>query len=183
MRRSGWLIFLAFLGGIVLANLSGKEVLAGYGILNEYYLNRYSWHALDCDRLFCNVFVERLKDVILLMLLERLIRGRKYVLAVLGMLALGIGYLMTVAIVNFGVKGILVILAGVFPQWIFYLLAIVMYGRIRIEQECAAYRVSRLKEFSAQAVVRVLALMLVFLGILAESYLNPILFDKIVKFF
>lgn len=181
MRRSGWLIFLAFLAGIVLANLSGKEVLAGYGILNEYYLNRYSWRALDCDRLFCTVFVERLKAVILLVLLERLIRGRIYILSILSIFAMGIGYLMTVAIVNLGVRGILVIVGGIFPQWIFYLLAIVMYGRIRIEQECAAYRISRLKEFSAQALVRVLTLVLVFLGILAESYLNPILFDKIVK--
>lgn len=181
MRRSRWLIFLAFLGGIVLANLAGKEVLSGYGILNEYYLNRYSWHALDCDRLFCSVFLERLKAVVLLVLLERLIRGRAYVLLVFSVLAMGIGYLMTVAIVNLGMKGILVILGGIFPQWIFYLLAIVMYGRIRIEQECAAYRVSRVKELSAQAVIRVLTLALVFLGILIESYLNPILFDKIVK--
>lgn len=51
MKKEQWMILLAFLVGIVVANLLDKELLTTYGILNEYFLNQYSYQQIDGNQI------------------------------------------------------------------------------------------------------------------------------------
>lgn len=190
MKKSGWLVLAAFLAGILLANLTEKELLTTYGILNSYFLNQYSYRVVDCDGLFCHVLFERLKTALILFLLGRMLNGKAFFVFVECFAAAGFGFLMVVAIANLGVRGIAVTLAGMFPQWIFYVAAFLVFLGGRQEAYYGgAGRYSGVREniwgraLSARAGVFVLLTMLLAAGIVTESYINPVLFGKMLKIF
>ena len=142
MKREWWIILLAFLGGIALTNFLGSELLTTYGILNEYFLQQYSYQTVDGSRLFCHVAVVRVQAALFLYVLGRAIDGRVFELLVKGLAAATFGFICVVAIVNLGARGMLVVLCGLFPQWIFYLAAgrggkrAVYHGSARVSGDC-----------------------------------------------
>lgn len=173
-----------FFGGILLANLSGKELLANYGILNSYDLSQYTCRNFDYDRLFCMVFLERIKGAFVIVVLGKLVRGKHLFYVIESALAAIFGVLMVVAISNLGVRGIAVILAGIFPQWIFYQMDIFLYAKCRLGMEKVVRHGSVAKrERLAYLGILMMLVVVLFAGIFAESYLNPPLFDKILKIF
>lgn len=184
MKKKGWVILLAFLGGILLANLSGKTLLTNYGILNTYYLNQYTCHGIDCDRLFCLVLPERIKAALFVVVLGRFINGKYLFYVVESILGVIFGFLMVTAIANLGISGIVVILGGLFPQWIFYQADIYLYGKFRAGVETWVwYKTARKKEVLQYLVFIMMFIMILLLGVIAESYINPVFFDKILKIF
>ncbi len=183
MRKNGWLVLASFLGGILLANLSKKELFTTYGILNTYFLNQYSQHTINCDSLFCHVFLERMKAVCLLAVCGRLIRGPLFAVLVSCLCGATFGYLMVVAIVNLGISGIAVILCGMFPQWLFYLAALAGFAMWQAGGRYPVWKRSgAVKMFTARTGMLLLPLLLVLLGILAESYVNPVFFGSMLRF-
>lgn len=183
MRKNGWLILSAFLGGILLANLSKKELLTTYGILNTYFLKQYSYQTVDCNSLFAHVLFERLKAAVMIFLLGKILNGKIFLILMECFVAATFGFLMVVAIVNLGVLGIAVTFAGMFPQWIFYIIALFLY---LYSQQVVQYPVEqqgkmRLRALSAQAGTFLLLAFLFMIGVLAESYVNPGFFGKVIK--
>lgn len=185
MKRNGWLALAAFLAGILLANLSGKELLTTCGILNTYFLEQYAYSVIHYDGLFCHIFVERLKAVIILFMLGKMVKGRVFVIMLECFIAGTFGFLLVVAIANLGLKGIVITLCGLFPQWIFYLAALAMYASFRLNQDgLAGYKSSlEVKTVSVHAGIYLLFAILIILGIVLESYINPLILKKILKFF
>lgn len=184
MKKEGWMILLAFLGGILLANLSGKELLANYGILNSYYLNQYTCRNIDCDRLFCIVLLERIKGALCIVVLGKLIGGKYLFYVVESILGMILGFLLVVAFANLGIGGLLVVFGGMFPQWIFYQTDIFLYAKCRLGMEKSVrYGNAAKKERFAYLGIFVIFVVILLLGVFAESYINPLLFDKILKIF
>lgn len=194
MKKSGWLVLVAFLVGILLANLSGKELLTTYGIMNTYFLNQYSCQAIDCDGLFGHVLLERGKSAVFLFLLGNVLPGKLFLVSVECAASALFGFLMVVAITNLGLGGVALILCGLFPQWIFYGAAFLMFAFYR-QEERYSMRERRLAAGNltggrmtargayAGAGIFVLVLVLLMLGVVTESYLNPLFMEKILKFF
>lgn len=182
MKREWWVILLAFLGGIVCANLLDKELLVTYGILNDYFLSRYSYHKIDGNRLFCHVLMERCKAAFLIFLLGRVLTGRVFSALIKGGTAATFGFLIVVAIVNLGMRGVVVSVCGLLPQWLFYLAALCYYANCRREEEGSVGRGGAPSGDISVYIVRwgLLALCMI-LGILTESYINPILLGYVSK--
>lgn len=182
MKKEQWGIWIAFLGGVFLANLLGKELLSTYGVLNQYYLSQYSVHNVDGERLLCFIILERSKAVLFLFLLGRALSGRVYALLAEGTVAAVFGFLMVVSIANLGVRGIVVCIAMLFPQWIFYLAALFLYATTRKRQNAVGFGRGRygggVTERLSDAL---LPGVLVVLGIITESCINPVLLGYILK--
>lgn len=183
MKREHLVILIAFFGGIVIANLLEKDLLTSYGILNDYFLGQYSSQAIDGNRLFCHVLIERGKTAFIIFLLGRVINGRLFGVLMEGGIAATFGFLVVVAIVNLGVRGIAVSFGGLFPQWLFYLSAIFFYVVCRREEGSVIWRISSFGDIPMHLARRSIILLLVFAGIVAESFINPIFFGYILKIF
>lgn len=179
MGRDKWVVLAAFLGGILLANLLDRQLLVTYGILNDYFLSRYTYQSIDRNRLFCYVFMERCKAAFLIFLLGRAVPKRAFPGVLLGAVAAGFGFLVTVAIFNLGMWGIVICLGGLLPQWLFYLAAITVYVDDRRQALPGGMR----REWPAHLLHMMLAVLLLMLGILTEGYINPVLLGYILKVF
>ena len=184
MKKEHGIVLLAFLGGIVLANLMQRELLMTYGILNEYFLSQYSYQTIDGKRLLCHILVERGKVAFTIFLLGKVMNGKLFAVMIKSLVAAGFGFLIVVAIVNLGVKGIVISVAALFPQWIFYLAALIFYGGIRSESEQGMWgRKEVLVNAPGQIIRWILIIMSLVAGVITESYVNPILLSCILKFF
>lgn len=184
MKREWWVVLLAFLGGIVCANLLDKELLATYGILNDYFLSQYSYRMVDGNRLFCHVLMERCKTAFIIFLLGRVLNGRVFSVLIKGGAAATFGFLIVVAIVNLGMRGVAVSVCGLLPQWLFYLAALCYYANCRREEEGFGWDGGGTPGDISVYLVRwgLLALCMI-LGTLTESYMNPILLGYVLKIF
>lgn len=183
MKREFWGILLAFLGGIVLANLLGKELLTTYGILNDYYLSQYSYRVIDGNRLFCYVLTERCKAAFIIFLFGKVFDGKVFSIVMRTVVAATFGFLVVVAIVNLGMRGLIICIGGLFPQWIFYLAALFLYTNGRADEVRRGAAGMHLSDMTEGAARCILTLVAILLGIAAESYINPVLLGHILKIF
>lgn len=183
MGKEQWVILGAFLTGCVLTNFLGKNLLMTYGILNDYFLNQYSYHAIDGNRLFCHILFERGKAAFTIFLLGRVMPGRAFILVIKGVVAATIGFLFTVAMMNLGMRGIIICICGLFPQWLFYFAALFYYADCR-KEAALRWRRSSTKEDILRYFLRGGILFLnMALGIFTECYVNPILLTYVLKIF
>lgn len=182
MKKEQWTILLAFLVGIVVANLLDKELLTTYGILNEYFLNQYSYQTVDGNRLFCHIVVERGKAAFTIFLLGRAMDGKLFAVLIKSMMATLFGFLIVVAIANLGVRGIAVCICGLMPQWIFYLVALLYYANGRRQERAATWENGAYSMQMPEILIRgLLILVCMAAGVVSESYINPILFRYLLK--
>lgn len=168
----------AFFAGILTANLWGKELLTTYGIFNTYFLNQYAYAKIDYDKLLYELLWFRGKEIAAVLVLERFFPAKAVLLLLECLLGVSFGILMVVAIANFGAAGIVPVLSGVLPQWIFYLAGGVLFFSIRIKEE-PYLRNGTPGIFAGY----VLCLLFFILGILSEVYVNPVLCQQILKKF
>ena len=180
MGKEQWMTLFAFLVGCILTNLLGKDVLTTHGILNEYFLNQFSYHEIDGSRLFCRILLERGKTAIAIFLFGRVMAGKRFSVCTKCIAAVTFGFLMTVAVVNLGIKGIVICLTALFPQWIFYLAVLLFYADCKREEAERGYYLGDRKKHFVQAIICVVG---VILGIVAECYVNPIFLVFVLKIF
>lgn len=186
MKKEQWVIFLAFLSGCLLTNFFGTELLTTYGIFNDYFLNQYSYQAVDGNRLFCHVFLERGKAAVIIFLLGRVIPGNLFAVLVKSMAAATGGFLLTVAVLNLGLRGIVICVGGLFPQWLFYFAVLFYYAESKkdrvYEFEGTYYRAGD-KKGSHVLLRGTLILLGLAAGMLLECYINPILLHFVIHMF
>ncbi len=179
MGREKWVVLAAFLGGILLANLLDEQLLVSYGVLNDYFLSRYASFHVDQSELFCSVLLERCKAALFIFLLGRAVPRGALPTLLESAVAAGVGFLAVVAVYNLGMSGIVICLGGLLPQWLFYLAALAVY----LDARRQTVRGSARWELSAHLLRGCLTLLLLALGILAESFLGPALLRYVLKFF
>ncbi|MCI8390790.1 MAG: hypothetical protein HFI35_08960 [Roseburia sp.] len=183
MKKEQWVIVAAFLTGIILANLAEKELFVTSGIFNGYYLHQYSYRMIDGNRLFCHILLERGKAALFIFLLGQTLGGRVFSVLMQGLIGLTFGFLAVASIVNLGARGILIAVGGLFPQWMFYLTGIVYYINCRREPYEVLTAGSRAGIFSMHLTRLFFLLGVLLTGIIAESYVNPLLFEYLAKLF
>lgn len=176
MKRNSYLMAAAFLFGIIIANLWGKELLTTYGIFNTYFLNQYAYAKIDYDRLLYQILWIRGKEVAAVLILGKIFQAKAVLLLLECLLAVTFGILMVVAIANFGAKGVILALGGVLPQWLFYLAGGAMFFAIRIKEEPYLGKSSP-GIFAGYAI----SLLIFIFGILLEVYVGPVLWQQILK--
>lgn len=165
------LFFTGFLTGILIVNYIWGEQLSLIGTFTEVYLMRlknetisfqqYTWYLIQVRGLF-----------FLILFLMMGIRIRKIVAAFF-LLWTGMsgGILLSEAVAELGMKGSILCLAGLFPQILFYVPAVLVLLRF-----CWNYPQN---QWNRQKTFFVCGLCLI--GIFSESCLNPWLIQQIVN--
>lgn len=186
MKKSTFLFFAVFLGGVIIANImgiaSGKEL----GAMNEYFINRYMYADINGRELFLYLFYQRIPKFFLLLFLSIGIYGTLIVDGYICCMGFSVGFLSVIAIMNYGIKGILFMLGFFLPQWLFYVPVIaIWYFELRCYKRTEKdYRsLKRNSNYPVKyAVSLIIAGVLFLLGLFMESYVNPFFLQKIIRF-
>ncbi|MEG0962038.1 MAG: stage II sporulation protein M [Lachnospiraceae bacterium] len=181
----------AFIIGIFIANFMGREQVSNIGILNDYFMERFEYTNINGEKLFFYLVEERVPILLLLLLLVFSSLGILLGILMLGWQGFSIGFMLATAVAKYGGKGILLILAGLFPQYLIYLpvyifycfLAIFIKKRTYCSQSGMTISQDRRKIYGMGAILACLILVVFFLGIFLESYVNPMILKKVLKIF
>lgn len=183
MKKEHVAIFLSFFLGCVFTNVLGNDLLTTYGILNDYFLSQFSYYAVDGNQLLAHILFERGKAAVTIFLLGWVMPGAVFSVLVKSMAAATSGFLLTVAVINLGVKGIAICIGGLLPQWIFYFATLFYYANTR---KASAYSrtgnvyTSDTYGFVLHGLIPAVGMAF---GVLTECYVNPLLLAYIIKIF
>lgn len=179
----------AFVAGIFLANLMGREAVSNAGILNDYFVEKFQYTEINGQKLFFYILGERMPLLLLLLFLTLTTLGMIGGILMLGWQGFSVGFMLSAAIAKYGVKGILLVLGGLFPQYLFYFAVYILYCyfaaylRQRLNRSKMGSNSERGYIFGAWLIAVVGILLIFIMGIFLESYINPIILKNILKFF
>lgn len=183
MKKGTYLFFISFLAGVLVANFMGIASGKDTGAMGEYYMNRYLYTDIAGRELFVYLFYERVPRAFLLFLLSAGI-GIWIIYGYVLYLGLSIGMLSVISIISYGVKGVLLMWAFLFPQWILYIPVVFLwYGFLR-ERRKARREFAGEKKMGKRAEYLMFAaggMMLLICGIFLESYVNPQILRSIIR--
>jgi len=184
-------IFIAgLLAGIIIMNLGKSVWLENTGLMDEDTLYHMKYMTVDRAALFYYVLRQRLLGILLLALMASTYLG----LVVCGGVAFwyGIcgGIFLATALIRYGMKGILLVIVGIFPQYLIYVPAMIgmllwcqkLYRTIYLDKAFArngrdaSILTGRLMQFAG-----LLALFVI--GCVLESFMNPVLLRGLLKIF
>lgn len=185
MKKHTFLFFLIFFGGVICANILGVVLGRELGVMNEYFMNRYMYADIRGRELFPFLFYERVPRFFLLLFLSIGIYGTLVIDAYIAYLGFSLGFLSVIAIMNYGIKGILLMAGFFLPQWLFYVPMLILW-RIRLRQYKGMQKEyffgeKRRKGNMKFAGVMISAAVLLLLGLFTESYINPFFLQKIIR--
>ncbi len=184
-------LFITFILGILMANFMGRERTAGAGVLNDYFIEKFKYASVNRENLFFYIMGERMPFAVLLLLLTFSSLGIAVGVLNLGWQGFSIGFMLSAAIAKYGAGGMLLVLGGLFPQYIFYMAVyagycgLTMFLRQRLLVCVRTGSVSReqIRIYGIGALVGLVLLFVFVTGIFLESYLNPLILKKILKIF
>lgn len=186
------LLLAAFAGGILMSNFMGIEKTADIGILNNYFMEKFKYAGINGQNLFFYIFGERTPFLVLMLLLSFSSLGIAAGMAVLAWQGFSIGFMLSTGVAKYGAKGILLILGGLFPQYLIYLpvyaacLGFSVFFRKRISccgKNTGTVEREYIRLYGIGIGLAVLMLLVFIGGIFLESYINPVILKKILKIF
>lgn len=185
IKKAEIIYFLAFFCGILLANMLGSEQLKQYSIFNEYFLKQLSYVSVNYNDLLFYIAENRGIIFFLLFLFSITKFGMPIHFLYIIWNGFSFGIAMVSLIVNFGFKGILVLCVFLFPQYLFYIPLYFMLFYFSCHWADTRKNEKYRQPLFSKTVWAVCffgsLLLLLFIGIMTESYLNPYLIKKIIK--
>lgn len=163
-RKQLFALFMpGFLIGVLCVNLAAKRYTAEPGIFSEYFLNQFQTVKIVAREYLW--YLLRLRLLPFLAVLALSMTKMRRVTAALFLIWTGIsaGILISTAVLSMGIRGSFLCIAGVFPQFIFYIPAYLI-----LLWYCWSYPRSQWNRQKTLFVVTALLL-----GILMEIYVNP----------
>lgn len=184
---------VGFVAGLVLMNMGKKALLYNTGLLSEYTLYDMKYSGVDKHAFFLYLLQKRVGTALILAVLSTTWLGLAAAWTGTAWLGVSFGMLVMASMLRYGLKGILLILAGVFPQILVYFPAALLLLQWSCEFCTAIYYPERLQEFhemkDKSQLLRKKALRfpiligaLVF-GCLLEGYINPGIIAGLLKIF
>lgn len=185
VKKAELVYFAAFLIGILLANLLGAEQLKQYGVFNEYFLKQFLYASVNYND-FLFYVAENRGMIFLLLLLFGVTRfGMPVHFLYIIWNGFSFGIAMVSVIVNFGVKGILVLCAFLLPQYLFYIPLYFMLFFFSFHCSEAMKNDRHTRQLFSKVIWAVFffgsMVILFIIGIMTESHINPYLIKKIIK--
>lgn len=166
---------ICFLAGIILANLLGTDTFQKNGNLTRYYLQQFRYSSIQSKELLWHVGCQRLILILLLLAFSLLPKGKTVHWVFIAWCGFAYGYFCVLLISACEAKGLLLCLVALFPHFCAYIpayLGMVQLSERRRDQ-------SPWQRLASIGVV----LVLMILGILLESYANPVILQKVLSFF
>lgn len=186
-----FLFMAGFMAGIFLINMNSNFFVGEDGIYSTGTINRLKYLEIENSTFFRYVTAGRFKDYLLLGLMSTTYLGIVIAYGVAALQGMMLGMVITVAVIRFGLKGILLVFSSFFPHQLLLLPAGAMM-LIWCCQNCRVLYFDRRtiwngelkkKYFFRQLIMLVWILMVVMIGCILESYVNPMLLMDVVKFF
>lgn len=188
-----WLFLFAagFIVGVFLINMNSNLFAGESGIFNASSLNRLKYLEMENSLFFRYVTVGRLGDYLMLGLLSTTYFGIIIAYGAAAWQGMMMGMVITVAVIRFGIRGLLLVMTSFFPHQLLLLPA----GAMMLMwccQNCSVLYFSgrntlvrelKKKYFVRQLMMLAWILTVVMIGCILESYVNPILLSDVVKFF
>ena len=165
--RKQLLVFFmpGFLLGIIYVNFIAKKYMAEPGIFSDYFLEQFRSASVEAREYIW--YLLKIRAVPFLTLIGLSFTKARKVSSVLFLLWTGIafGILISAAVLNMGIKGSLLCVAGLFPQFLFYIPAylVLLWHCYMVPQN----------SWNRQKTIFTSLMMTV--GIMMELYVNPIL--------
>lgn len=188
--------FYLFLGsfflGMIVMNMCNESLLGDAGIFNLASMNRLKYIEINQGKFFQYVLKRRIGECIVLLLLSTTMLGMVSVYAVVFWQGMLTGMIMTAASIRYGLKGILLILGGMFPHQCLLFPAGVMLLGWCLENYFLIHTFgrgisplfrTRRHQLLHQGVLLMWIMLVMLIGCILESYVNPILISDLIKIF
>lgn len=176
VKENKAVLFLGgFLLGFLLMNMGKSILLTGTGMFDEDTLYHMRYMAVDSGALFCYILRKRFLRVSGLILLLTTYLGALTCAVMIAWYGLSAGVFLSTLLLRYGIRGFLIALAGIFPQYIFYVPAILLLLRWG-DREAAGTPEGWKRKFQ---LLPILGLLL--LGCLLEGYVNPGILLSVLK--
>ena len=181
-------LFIAgFLIGILIMNIGESILLDNTGLFDEEVLYHMKYMTVDCNALFCYVLRKRLLTVLILAVLSTTYLGLVICIGAALWYGAAAGGLLAVMMLRYGMKGILLAAASLFPHYLIYFPAIFtllawgesVYGSIYRRHEMEPEKNILIKKMGQLAVV----IGMTVAGCALEGYVNPAVFLSLLKIF
>lgn len=191
-RRWCYLFAISFLLGILLMNLCSDLFLGEEGIFNASSMNRLKYFEVENSRFFQYALWKHLKEYFILGLISTTFLGIAAAYFGIALRGMMLGMLITGAIIRYGTKGLLLILAGFFPQQLLLFPASFLMICWCYQNCCSFYFPAKAvwpiyrnkkSQFLRQILILTWIVGVVLIGSILESYVNPILFSDVMKIF
>lgn len=184
--------FLGIIVGIILIFLCRSRLQTDIYLLNEEWIVYMQTEQIEEKALLVYILFKRLKEIGFLVLLGTTFAGIVCMYGYIGILGAGTGVLLAVSCLRYGVKGLMLVLAASFPQALLYLPAFLYIFHLCYLLCVKLYFPHKdywkvggsMKVFLFKNVFYIcIALGVVIIGILLESYVNPKIFFSFIKNF
>jgi hypothetical protein len=176
--------------GIVCMNLGKSLLLEKSGLFDESSLTQMKYMTVDGNYLFGYVLVERFSTIAFLILLSTTYIGIFALCGAVLWYGVSAGMFLSALSIRYGIKGILLALTGIFPQYLLYvpaLITLLIWSEQLYRSLHTTASVTPGLESRALLLRRLLTLLIIvgviFTGCLLESYVNPFLVRKFLQVF
>ena len=184
------LFIIGICGGILLANLVKSELLSGMELLGDSALLQVRYAVIDSKSLFLHLLGQRLGEAVLLILLSTTFLGLAAVWFYAFRYGLSLGLLLTILLAGHGIKGLLLLIAGLLPQMLVYipvwalLLALAERTCRRLYYLNGNEGLTGLKRMAVHLSAQAgLLLFVLAAGCWLEAYVNPFLLRLVARLF
>lgn len=181
-ERILFLFVIGFILGIVIGNFFIGNADNETGVMSSYFLSRFQYLEIDGSQLFFYVFEERAQDFLILMLLG--ITNIGFIMVSLTTMWMGVclGSFLSVCVMRMGIVGLGIGVVSMFPQGMIYILVYILafWAIGKMEQSKRSLKNDTKKSLFVYFCITVLCFLLMVLGTLLESYVNPMLLKKVM---
>lgn len=178
-----------FLLGLVFFYFAGKQLIADSGLLSKEYIEPLKNFTMNQNGYLLYIAGLRIKQFLFVLFCTLSVWAGCFLYAILGWGGFQLGILFYAAMYQYGMRGAFYCVFMLLPHGIFYFLAFVQLLNKKLESDKKYYHkninISSSKAMRICENLKVVfaVLLLLCLGILSESYINPWLMKWILLFF
>ena len=195
IKNSYYVLYLFTIGlflGILIVNLGYDTWIRDGSLLGTDMIARLKNSMPDSSGLFGYIIKHRLFTVCMLGLLATTIIGLPVVCGYICYIGLAAGCLLSVAVIRYGIRGLLLMAAGILPQGLLLIPAYIALFVWAVSVNRMLYSRNPYKEhylrYSRQIYIKkglqiIGIVAVVIIGCLLESYVNPKMLNFILKIF
>lgn len=186
-------MLVGFIVGLLLMNLGKKVLFENSDILSEYTLTEMKYSPVDKNAFFFYLLRKRVGLILILAVLSTTWMGVATAWTGAAWLGISFGMLVMTSVMRYGIKGLLLVGTGIFPQILVYFpVALILlqwshefFTVIYYPEKFSGMQDSPAKKLLLRKkVLQFFCLVgVVIIGCVLESYVNPILVLNLLKFF
>lgn len=194
-KSSYYLLYLFMIGlflGILFVNVRHDVWINDDGLLNAVMMKQLQNSELDGSYLFGYIVKHRIFVILTVGLLASTVIGLPIIYGYVCYLGVSAGCILSIAVIRYGIRGLFFMAASIFPQglvlipgYIFLFIWSIdcnkrLYGKYGVPEE----RYFAGKQFVLKKGIKLLGILLIIiLGCVIESYVNPKILHLIIKIF